>query len=277
MSASVRFLRFPEWGVHRTKLGRCPRITGFTSVGFDPDAAGIGSSACCGAPGLTGVAVPAEPTIDPCNRYLIRLATAVVPKDFGIAVVGIRQAVLLRAEVENEDGSIRPFELEVTSPFWHFTDANVSFHLAWKQDQCGPLICDPDQQPGTSPDIDCQDTALLYVPPFIEGAGFPYVALNGGMVPGDGVADLGVMRDIRYPWQNTDWLVSELIIGPGVVVLYASVFQTNPVTRVPCNLTAAQLLAVRPEDRFVCTFPQARYGRVAGSIIYELFPCCDEK
>ncbi len=266
-----------HWGTHRAKLGRCTRISGVTSVGFDPDLAGIGSTACCGDQSMTGVAVPAAPTTECLNRYLIRLAAAVVPRDFGLAVVGLRQAVLLRAEVPNEDGSISPFELEVTSPFWRFPDGNVTFHLAWKQDQCGPLICDPDQQPATSPDVDCLDSGLLYVPPFIDGAGFPYVALNGGIAPGDGVVDLSAMRDLRYPWQHPDWTLSELQIGPGVVVLYASVWQTDPAKRPACNLTDAQVAVLRPEDQFVCRFPQARYGRVAGSIVYELFPCCDER
>lgn len=284
MSASIHHRHAEHGGERRRARGRlhhacgprekCHFITGFTSVGFDPDLAGIGGSPCCGDQGATGVIVPAAPTTDPCNRYLIRLGGVAVPRECGLIVVGLRTAVTLRAEVSNTDGSLSVFELEQTSPFFRFPDGNVSFHLMWKQDACGPVICDPDQQPATSPDLDCDDTSLLYTPPFPPGA--PYVALNGGVPPGDGVGDLGFMRDLRFPWDHPDWVLSEIMWGPGVVTLYASVFQTDPARRSPCTLTPEQRDALRPEDKFACAFPQARYGRVAGSIVYELLPDCAE-
>ena len=261
----------------------CDWITGQTSVGFDPELAGVGSTNCCGDLGATAVPVPAEPTADPCNGYLFQLVKVPVLRDFGIIIRGVRQAIVLRADIENEDGSISPFELEQSSPFWHPPDGRVSFHLLWSQAECGTLVCDPDQQPGTSPNFFCDESALLYTKPYVPGTGMPYVALYGGVPPGDPIADLGAMRDLRYPWDHPDWTLSEIIHGPGVVTLYAVVKQTNPALRPPCLLTAQQLDAVRAEDRFVCAFPfdpavpgsGARYGRVAGSVIFEMLPLCD--
>jgi len=108
------------------------------------------------------------------------------------------------------------------------------------------------------------DSVLLYTPPLA-----PYIALGAGIPPGDAVGDLGTMRDIRYPWGSTDWTISELVKGPGAVAFYASVFQTNAEGR-PFY---PGVLGMRPEDQFISNFPEAIYGRVAGAMIVEIFPC----
>jgi hypothetical protein len=251
--------RDPRW--------QCRSIVEVASASFDIDKAGIGSSPYIGDMASTGVRVPTAPTTSQSNRYLIRLCGVSIPAHCGAILHGLRQAATIRCEQIDADCNVIASELEVTSPFWSFPDGNVSWHLRVWKSKIAPLVFDSAQQPGTDPNMNNLDSSLLYVPPLT-----PYVAPNAGIPPGAAVEFLGTWYDIRYPWTNTDWRLHQLVRGPTNLVLYASVHQPDPAGRIVA--TPADTGALRPEDRFLATFQEAIYGRVAGAMTVELLPEC---
>jgi len=252
--------RDPRW--------QCRSIVEVSSSSFDPDRAGIGSSPYIGDMAMTGVRVPSAPTTSQSNRYLIRLCAVHIPNKCAIILHGIRQAATIRCEQVDAECNTIATELEVTSPFWSFSDGNISWHLMLQRSVMTALVSDPNQQPGTDPNLSgALDSALIYTPPLT-----PYTAPNAGIPPGDQLEWLGVWRDIRYPWENTDWRLHQIVRGPFNLVFYASVHQPDPTGRVVA--TPADRGALRPEDRFLATFREAIYGRIAGALIVELLPEC---
>lgn len=252
--------RDPRW--------QCRSIVEVSSSSFDPDRAGIGSSPYIGDMAATGVRVPIAPTTSQSNRYLIRLAAVHIPNKCAIILHGLRQLATIRCEQVLADCSVIASELEVTSPLWSFPDGNISWHLRLQRSVLTALVADPNQLPGTDPNLSgALDSALLYIPPLL-----PYTAPNAGIPPGDGVVWLDTWRDMRFPWDNTSWRLHQMIRGPFNLVFYASVHQPDPAGRVVA--TPADPGALRPEDRFLATFQQAIYGRVAGAMTVELLPDC---
>jgi hypothetical protein len=264
----------------------CRTRVELVSAAYDPDYEGIGSSPVVGDLGGTGIRVPATATVDQRHRYLFRLCGKEIPAGKMMIVRGLRQLVTLRAdytitgEVPGQPLGTFVFEREVTSPGWHFNDGNVSFHLKYTtQVQSVRSVFDPLQLPGTSPSTFGVDTAFLYTPnplgPFLG----PYNPPGAGIPPGRDVDWLGTLRDVRYPWDNTDWSLSVPCYGPGVVTLWASVFQTNPTTRIappqqvpPAPWTDPISDAYRPEDLFLIQHPTCKYGRVGGALLLDLYP-----
>lgn len=249
----------------------CRNVIELSSAALDTDKFAVGSSPFFGDAGGTGIAVPAAPTTALNNRYLFRLCGVDIPAGRAVIIRALRQLATIRqVETLEPGGFLRPVELEVTSPLWSFVDGNVSWHLRRKGQNIHRREFDAAQTPGTSPAMDGLDSALLYVPPLA-----PYTAPGGGLPPGSGagMGDLATFRDMRDPWNNAQWNLEVLVRGPGAVVFYASVRQTDPDTRGPA-LVVADPGAMRPEDRFLATFQDARYGRVAGGMIVETLPCC---
>lgn len=258
----------------------CPFIIEVATQAFDRDMLGVGSSPYFGDAGNVGLRVPNTPTVDQRHRYLFRLLGIQVANNRALLVRGLRQMLTIggypatggRAPVGS---ATPPVELEVTSPGWHFVDGNVSWHLRVENDfQTRLHVVDSAQQPGTSPSLEGLDPALIYTAP-ITGA---YNPPGAGIPPGRDVGELGTFHDVRFPWGQTDWELSiPLIRGPGTVVFYASVHQTNPATR-PATYSPAGGFGLRPEDQFVATLERdaigAFYQRVAGALTVELFPCC---
>lgn len=240
----------------------CRNIVELASSSFDPDKAGVGSSPYVGEMSSTGVVVPEAPTTSQSNRYLIRLCGVQIPAGRAIILHGLRQAATIRCGCSGITA-----ELEITSPFWSFPDGNISWHLRLIPNVLTPAASDPNQQPGTDPNLNRLDSALLYVPPLL-----PYKAPNAGIPPGAAADLLGIWRDIRFPWDNTEWKLHALIEGPYNLVFYASVHQTNPAGRQIAMV--ADPGALRPEDRFLATFEAAIYGRVAGAMTVETLPEC---
>jgi hypothetical protein len=255
------------------------------SQSFDPDRQAIGGSAYPGDMAALGIVVPAAPTTALNNRYMMRHCGVQVPAGKSIIIHAIRQLVTIRQvevidtliEIEGAGsgqlpGSVilplsRPAELEVTSPGWSFTDGNVSWHLKFLGDRETAFVDPTGQTLGTSPDLYGVDSALCYT----GAAGpVPYTAPNGGIPPGRPVPGWDTWRDMRYPWQSDNFNTHIRINGPGVIVLWSSVRQTDPTTR-PV-LDVVDLGCLRPEDRFLATFRSARYGRVAGAMIVETLP-----
>lgn len=265
-------------------LWSCRTIVELVSVAGDVDLQGVGSSPYIGDTAQTGIRIPSAPS-DPTNRYFFRLCGIEIPSGGSIVVRGIRQYLEIGAYWSgpgNPLGSVPslippnyPLMLEVVSPFWHFSDGNVSWHLR-HHDNLFPNFTDALQQPNTSPTLRGTDTAMLY------NRLAPYAPAAGGVPPPKDVDRLGTLHEIRYPWDNTDWTLETAVSGPGLVVFYASVKQTNPETRPQVPLIT-DVGAIRPEDRFLIATRDPRgsegqpsetaiYQRIAGAMTVELFP-----
>jgi len=262
----------------------CRTVVELVSSAGDPDLQGIGSSPYIGDVGYTGIRVPSTPT-NQAGRYFFRLCGIEIPSGASIIVRGLRQYLEIGAYWSgpgNPLGSVPsllppnyPLMLEVVSPFWHFSDGNVSWHLR-HHSNIFPMISDAGQQPNTSPTLRGLDTALLY------NRLIPYAPAAGGVPPPKDVDHLGTLHEIRYPWDNTDWDLAAAVSGPGLVVFYGSVRQTDPLTRPQVPLIT-DTGALRPEDRFLIATRDPRiadteaaetaiYQRIAGAMTVELFP-----
>lgn len=280
MSARVPFIPAHHERWKQLRERGCENLIELVSQSRDPDYASYGSSAFMGDLSGPGVIVPPFGTTSQTNRFLFRLCGIQIPGGFGVIVRGLRQAATLRTILDVDDEPL-PLELEVTSPFWHFRDGNVSWHLMWQGDSQSPHRTTFDtgtgiQQAGTTPQFRDFSGGSALVYQAYDSVARTYTAPAMGRPPGGAVAHLGNIHDIRYPWGNTDWSQHLPVMGPGALVLYASVFQPGNTARVDvpgCIDTSA----LRPEDRFVAAYPDAIYGRVAGAMTVELFPCCGAK
>lgn len=249
------------------------RITVTTSTQVDPAKALVGSSPFGGDMSNTGIVLPATPTPSQFRRYLSRLCGAGIDRDEVAFVRSIEQLLTIGAYElvgdPEEDPTRYPLELEVTSPTWSFIDGNVSWHLRHvsPQDRAPRTLWD--DFPLAPPFImDSQGTSagiLARIP--VDGA---YLPLANGIPYGEPVADLGTFRDIRFPWNQRFQDLSIEVPGPGTLVLFASVHQTNPDTRVQPNV-AVDGTYLRREDRFVLNHPTARYWRVGARMILDVY------
>lgn len=267
---------------------KCNTIVEIVSASFDSDVLGVGSSPYLGDDASTGVSVPSAATTSLTNRYLIRLCGIEIPSGSTIILRGLRQYAEIGADWQGPGsgdtpnvpvvaGSRYPLNLEVVSPFWKFTDGNISWHVK-QHPNIFQLVSDANQPPGRSPGLRGLDSSLLYTPPFA-----PYVAANAGIPPGVDIdGSLGTIREIRFPWDEIDWSIETAISGPGLVVFYASVKQTDPLVR-PQIPIITDVGALRPEDRFLLATRDPRipltepgetaiYQRVAGAMTIELNP-----
>lgn len=235
---------------------------------------GVGGSPHVGDIGAPGVVVPEAATAGQDDRYLIRLCGVEIPSGYGVVIRGLRQAITLKAcaiisdATETESATNRVFELDQTSPFWTFPDGNVSWHLMHMTGLNSPRGFDPAQPPGQTPQLrgTAMDSALVYSP-----AALPlYTPLGAGLPPGVPVANLGTFRDLRYFWNQVNWTLSIPVWGPGQLLFFASVKQTDPATR---GAYPAAPNSIRAEDQFARDFSDAVYGRVAGALAVEMFPC----
>lgn len=256
----------PAWGCHR--------IIEVASQSPDTDLLGYGSSPFVGDIGMTGISVPGRAVDPQTERYLFRLCGIEIPPGGRIHLRGLRQAIILRsstAAAGEEVPGNRVTQIQQTNPFWTFPDGNVSWHLRTVHFEEFADRVDPAQLPGWSPTFKGLDTALLY------NQVLPYIPLNAGQPPGATVADLGTWHDLRFPWSSADWSLDQPIEGPGALVLYASVRQTDPVNRL-LPVTPTDLGAIGQEDRFLLEYPDtAVYGKIAGALTVEMLPCCSEE
>lgn len=267
MGARIPFLsaESPMWGQCADQSSK--HIVEVSTVTSDDDWNGVGSSPFVGDLGKIGIKIPTAATESQSTRYLARLCGVEIPSGYAIVLRGVRQYATIRAEL-TLNGILLPLEAEITSPGWSFIDGNISWHLRHQQNQFARHRADPAQTPGTDPMMQGLSPALLYDPTLAA----PYVPPNGGRPPGNSVYGLGTWRDMRYPWTSTDWTLSTVVRGPGSVVFYASVHQTDPDAEI--RPVYPDVDGMRPEDRFVSNFIRtAVYGRVAGSMIFELLPC----
>lgn len=238
------------------------------SVGFDDFLQLVGGDAA-NTPEGTPIRVPTAPGF----RY--RVLTAVIDLNPGDAVVGLRQAVELWTvyptivdEAPTPPGF--PARLPVVTPFWHFVDGFTTWTLTFESVPPGSHRFDPNESRSFAYE-DSTSPALVF-----ETVHFPmapaepgYLGLDDYTPPGMRGQAFLTMRDIRYPWgENALQTLRIVADGPRRARLYCDVLQTNPATRFnPSDLSAAQLAALCPEDRYTLANPlAARYGAVAGAI-----------
>jgi len=209
------------------------------------------------------------------QRYLFQLSTFALNAGEIARIVGIRQYLSIAALPTTGSGATGyqyVLELPVTSVFWHFSDANVSWHLRRFSAQPTLKRNTTNQQNLTYKTSN--SPTLLYVSPPSDG----YTAPAGGRPPGTVlVPDLGSFQDLRFPWQSDrawDLGVDIEVEGPATFGLFASVQQTNPSTRpvltLPGSLPGGTSGgSFSPEDLFILNFPTSYYHRIAGSLIFE--------
>jgi len=262
-------------------MGFIERVSVYTSSP-DPTNQFVGGGPTLGDLGNTGIVLPATPTISQLNRYLVRLCGIRIPPDVKAVIKGIRQYVTLGAEVPLDDSDnpkIFVWEKQITTPTFKFSDGNIAWFLTKNgpQQSSGenPLPSSLASPPlGYIQEIFGVTPGILYnqLPQAI--APQPYIPPFSGTPPGVIVNNqFGVWRDIRYVWQRfsmTDNIDYE-IQGPGDLCFWASVYQTNPDTRLkPSNLI--NCCAVAPEDAFFAEFPDlARYYRIAGELLVDFY------
>jgi hypothetical protein len=246
-----------------------------SSAQIDPGLAGVGGSPFLGDMTATGILVPDFFTQSQNQRYLFRCCALSVGPNQTAYIRSLREFVWIGVDLTQVTGVLH-FEQIVTTPRWRFPDGNASFHLrrvgaglkevginafpapAGADASLVGLIGSPNgDNPGLLGTIDAG--TLLYVP------------LNGGLPYGDGITGLGTMRDVRHPPGMTASQDLDLqVTGPCSIVMFCSVFQTNPRTRVNWAGSKDITDGLCPEDRFWVRFDSARYWAVGAEMTVDM-------
>lgn len=253
-------------------MGACDRHERqlVASAQYDGGLGFIGGSPYPGDLTATGVLIPADFTRDQKTRYLVRCCGVAVGIHQRAIVRSIRQLLTIGVDTTTDENESRyHFELPVKTPTWRFQDGNVSWHLRKVTEDAAFRFMNYTNDIGVSPNRDGLSATLLG---FLNTSIEAYTPLNAGQPFGSPVKDLGTFRDIRFPFtseSNRDLNLE--VVGPCNLVLYASVFQTNPRSRLTYQGDADAIAdAVCPEDRFVLRFPNARYWRVGAEMIVDV-------
>lgn len=250
-------------------MGRPGTSHEITTSGFDKNLQGVGGDPY-GSSYQLGIQIPVAPPASG-NRFLFMLCLSRIGANEKARLVGMRQLATIRALISGEgtgdNATLYPLEIEVTSPFWHFTDANISWHLK----KVAPLKRNTNNVFNSEgmQFLYAQTPALIYQRAPTDAGG--YLAPYGGIPPGNNViADLSNFHDLRFPWTSQQALggLNIEFEGPCDIALFASVKQSNPQTRAKLP-TGLNPLFLPDEDRFVYNFATAVYGRIAGSLIFE--------
>jgi hypothetical protein len=190
-------------------------------------------------------------------------------------LIGFRQLLTIVAYETASNGALYPLERPVVTPTWSFTDGNVLWGIRRIGPNNHPL---PNTQNADGLAFRVGSTPAQIFETIVPGVNGPLITPPyGGYFPGNIlVPELGQFYDLRC----TDWSEpSETDIdirGPCDIAFFASVQQSNPLTRTsaPATPVLSTTLGVVPEDVFVQTFSgQAvapKYGRIAGSLIFEI-------
>lgn len=259
--------------------------------GFDPAVAGVGGDGT-GVQNVVGLRVPTLATSTPANRYLFVCAAKRLARKECVRVVGVRPLVEIGVDTNNGVPPIYAVTKQVTTPDWHFADTGpVCFSLrvhrfmpSWKPSNVLDTDSFAQSWTGGSPGLVYQTATFPAKNLDIHGHPDDYVALSSytppwsGMALGQPLAGFGDMREVRpYSDQTKQSLDPVTARGPGWLILWASVQQTNPEPRPTITLpTAMPLNPGIPEEGFVSTFPftagvcpGAVYWRVGGALVIE--------
>jgi hypothetical protein len=233
----------------------------------------------------TGLVVPATPSSAIGNaRYLFLLARASFrtgeqsPEHCGARLVGIRQYADLVARIPARTGPLNPdsgppagstvsFHKEITSPLWHPSDGNISWHVMIIN-----TVTRDTRNPANSDGFIYQDARS---PTLLYQTAAPYSPPNGGRPWGQPLAaSLGNIHELRYPWRafNNEYALDIPIPTPCDVVFFASVRQNDP-TLNPAfadDVNCAAFSALSDEDQFMVGYNEfVQYGTIAGSLVFD--------
>ena len=231
----------------------------------------IGGSPFPGDMTASGVPIPAEPTVSQDTRYLVRCCGLSLNAGEKAIIRSLSFQLTIGADVEQEDGTFVPFEIPVLTPGWRFPDGNATFHVRQVNDG-RPTKSDPHQMAWGAYPMQWSRNGLSSVILGRVVDGF-YEPLNAGMPYGTGIGGLGTVHDVRWPVMQPPSNDLDLEVqGPNEVVVYASVHQTNPATRVIYNGSLDISHAVCKEDWFSHRFERAtRYWRVGANMIADIY------
>ena len=244
----------------------------------------------------TGLRIPAvlsalaTPATQP--RYLFCLASVTFQN--GIRLLGLRQGLTIGRDANQGTPPEWPIECWVTTPTFRFVDGNVSWHCVverqpkinqgqpntstqnWQKLQSdGPAMLyqsftNSNVNPATGAPIVYSQGLTAYVPPSLSNSWEP-------------VAGASNMHDIRFPW-NSGHAWSSFgqggidIEGGGRLSFYASVLQSNPLTRGLPTLSPTSLSSnAAPEECFIKDFSTVVdeddlgpvFWRIMGSLLIE--------
>lgn len=252
-----------------------PNIIEVATKSWDPDRQGTGASWMSSDPSSARLFVPQEPTTSPELRYIFALCGVSVPAGQTYHLIGYRQKVTIGAEIvqgQAPNQQIIVKEIPVTTPDWAFPDGNVTTMFRFipgnrpsiKLGNSGTNAFN--QGPARTQDPYGTFTGLLWLDTSLAR----YTPPSSGQPPGfaiDGVTDV---YDVRNPWNAPKPIMRTALRGPGDLVMYMSVRQSNANTRpVWAPPPGFDLGAVTQEDRFVLAFPQALYRHVGGAMIVD--------
>jgi hypothetical protein len=238
---------------------------------FDPSFQ-LSSSDPSGGGINTGLLIPSAPSTRTNNRYLFAVAGAGFGASSRGRVRGIRQYATIGATTSQstteppETFDYYNVETPITTPTWRFADGSISWHLMrvpiGRKTKANHL-----NGSGLAHRYARQD-ALIY-----ETLA-PYVAPFDGQPQGTTLCpSLGCWHDLRFPWQSSHaWESVDIPFeGPCQIVLFASVWQTNPATRTTLNLGDSPAIGLPPEENFILALGDfaVNYRRIAGSLIFD--------
>jgi len=247
-----------------------PTSVEVTTYAFDPEKLGVGTGPLPGSAFSSSILVPPLPTPDEAHRYMILLCAMQIPEYTRAVLRWVRIGGTIGSLVLDQAGTgLIPLDLTISTDTFSFVDGDVLFGITYQPNvtyENFPVV-DPNQIRSTSTSLYDPESALKYVPPL-----FPYVPPAGGVFPGNPVSGYGAFSDwVRFSQSNP---VPQVIPfeGPGAIYLWASVHQTDPLTRpkLPNALIpfAAQMSR---EDGFILSVnPMAIYRRIYGAMMFDV-------
>jgi len=234
-----------------------------------------------------GLRVPFLATSDPAERYLFNLASFTLAEGQSVRIVGYRMFWSLGVRLGAPGAQPRFVEQPVYQPGFHLPDGNVSFHMhRIGQGEVPKLNSGPIQPPLRNFSFLMSDgPALLYQASDVGGTF--YVNLTTYTPPNLGKPwgailqnNLGTFYDMKTQWrEHGAWHAMDVPVdGPCTVAFFASVRQTDPVTRVALTPPAPFFPGgLSAEEQFLLNFPfvadqstGAIIWRVGGAFIVEM-------
>lgn len=250
---------------------RVRRIVDVSTTGLDPDRYGIGSGPALGDAYRGALFIPQfrppksgrSYTLPATPRFLFLLCGIQVPEGERARLLSYRMVATIAqvtpVVIEDDPGADPPIvgdswnyvsEREVVTPLWSFTDGNIAYGIRVRTPQ--RELSRTSLVPGGIEGLGSVSPGLLYSL-YDEAAGL-YVPPAGGQFPGGPIGSIGTLRDTRNEWQSPSDLGAE-VQGPCTIQMFASVLQTDPLTRpyLPANQQIRDGFeqGLRPEDQFL--------------------------
>jgi hypothetical protein len=234
-----------------------------------------------------GLRVPFLATSNPARRYLFNLASFTIADGQSVRIVGYRMFWSLGARIGAPGTTQRFVEQPVLQPGFHLPDGNVSWHMhRFAREEVPVLNQGPINPPLRNFAFRMSDgPALLYEAADVGGTFYvnlsTYVPPNRGRPWGAILQNnLGTFYDQKTQWrEHGAWHAMDVPVdGPCTVAFFASVRQSNAVTRAPLPAPSPFFEnGLSDEEQFLLNFPfvtgqstGAIIWRVAGAFIVEL-------